>query len=260
MSSDHRDASRQSSKPPESSDGGLLDRAGEIFLSVRELGPVARDEEIDRLCAGTIELKKLVLLLVRGDRAPLPVESLAEDIRAAYDARATTGDDIVEGGAHVRRSDRIGNYKILERIGEGGFGIVYMAEQERPVRRRVALKIIKLGMDTRQVVARFEAERQALALMDHPNIAKVFDAGATETGRPYFVMELVRGLPITEYCQRKKLSIRQRLVPVSQVCDALQHAHQKGIIHRDLKPPNILVAPYDDKPVPKVIDFGLAKA
>ena len=140
-----------------------------------------------------------------------------------------------------KSGDRIGRYKLLEQIGEGGFGVVYMAEQEEPVRRRVALKIIKLGMDTRQVVARFEAERQALAMMEHPNIAKVFDAGATDTGRPYFVMELVKGIPITTYCDANKLSTRERLELFIQVCQAVQHAHQKGIIHRDLKPSNILV-------------------
>jgi serine/threonine protein kinase/WD40 repeat protein len=154
----------------------------------------------------------------------------------------------------------IGRYKLLERIGEGGFGEVWMAEQLEPVKRRVALKIIKLGMDTRQVVARFEAERQALALMDHPNIAKVLDAGATETGRPYFVMELVRGIRITEYCDKNQLSAQQRLSLFIQVCRAVQHAHQKGIIHRDIKPSNILVTLHDGVPVPKVIDFGIAKA
>jgi eukaryotic-like serine/threonine-protein kinase len=156
--------------------------------------------------------------------------------------------------------DRIGRYKLLQQIGEGGCGIVYMAEQEEPLRRRVALKVIKLGMDTRQVIARFEAERQALALMDHPNIAKVHDAGATETGRPYFVMELVRGLKITDYCDEKKLSTQQRLELFMQVCQAVQHAHQKGIIHRDLKPSNILVTVNDGVAIPKVIDFGIAKA
>jgi serine/threonine protein kinase/WD40 repeat protein len=156
--------------------------------------------------------------------------------------------------------DRIGHYKLLQRIGEGGCGIVYMAEQEQPVHRRVALKLIKLGMDTRNVIARFEAERQALALMDHPNIAKVFDAGATETGRPYFVMELVRGVKITDFCEDNNLSTTQRLDLFMQVCRAIQHAHQKGIIHRDIKPSNVLVTVHDGVPVPKVIDFGIAKA
>ena len=154
----------------------------------------------------------------------------------------------------------IGPYKLLEQIGEGGMGVVYMAEQTQPVRRKVALKIIKPGMDTQQVIARFEAERQALAMMDHPNIAKVLDAGATESGRPYFVMELVRGIPITEYCDQHRLPIHERLELFMQVCQAVQHAHQKGIIHRDIKPTNVLVTALDGVPVPKVIDFGIAKA
>src|SRR6266436_2171224 len=156
--------------------------------------------------------------------------------------------------------DRIGRYKLLQQIGEGGCGVVYMAEQEEPMRRRVALKVIKLGMDTEAVIGRFEAERQALAMMDHPNIAKVFDAGTAETGRPYFVMELVRGTKITEFCDRSNLTTPQRLELFIQVCQAVQHAHQKGIIHRDLKPSNILVTVNDGVPVPKVIDFGIAKA
>ncbi|MGB2866193.1 MAG: serine/threonine-protein kinase, partial [Sedimentisphaerales bacterium] len=154
----------------------------------------------------------------------------------------------------------IGRYKLLEMIGEGGMAVVYMAEQQEPIRRKVALKIIKLGMDTKSVIARFEAERQALAMMDHPNIAKVFDAGATETGRPYFVMELVHGVSITEYCDKNKLDTHRRLELLVQVCHAVQHAHQKGIIHRDIKPSNVLVTMHDDKPVPMVIDFGIAKA
>ena len=155
---------------------------------------------------------------------------------------------------------QVGRYKLLEQIGEGGFGVVYMAEQEAPFQRRVALKIIKLGMDTKQVVARFEAERQALAMMNHENIASVFDAGATETGRPYFVMELVRGVPITEYCDRNKLQTDERLQLFISVCKAVQHAHQKGIIHRDLKPSNVMVTLRDGMPIAKVIDFGVAKA
>src|SRR5579884_3227178 len=154
----------------------------------------------------------------------------------------------------------IGPYKLLEQIGEGGMGLVFMAEQTRPVRRRVALKVIKPGMDTRQVVVRFEAERQALALMDHPNIAKVHDAGTTAEGRPYFVMELVKGTPITEYCDQHRLTTRQRLALFRHVCQAVQHAHQKGIIHRDLKPSNVLVSLHDTTPIVKVIDFGIAKA
>ena len=154
----------------------------------------------------------------------------------------------------------IGPYKLLQKIGEGGMGAVFMAEQTQPVRRKVALKVIKAGMDTGQVVARFEAERQALAIMDHPNIARVLDAGATDTGRPFFVMELVKGVPITEYCDRNHLTPRERLELFIPVCQAIQHAHQKGIIHRDIKPSNVLVTLHDGKPVPKVIDFGVAKA
>ena len=160
----------------------------------------------------------------------------------------------------------VGPYKLLQQIGEGGMGTVYMAEQTQPVQRKVALKLMRSGLDSRQVLARFEAERQALALMDHPNIAKVLDAGSTSTepgrdsGRPYFVMELVKGVPITRYCDEHRLSPRERLELFVPVCQAVQHAHQKGIIHRDLKPTNVLVCLYDDKPVPKVIDFGLAKA
>jgi eukaryotic-like serine/threonine-protein kinase len=156
--------------------------------------------------------------------------------------------------------DRLGRYKLLQQIGEGGCGVVYMADQEEPVRRRVALKIIKLGMDTRNVIARFEAERQALAMMDHPNIAKVLDVGATDSGRPFFVMELVRGIKMTEYCDQNNLSTRQRIELFIRVCHAIQHAHQKGVIHRDIKPSNILVTLHDGVPVPKVIDFGIAKA
>ncbi len=155
---------------------------------------------------------------------------------------------------------QIGPYQLLEQIGEGGMGIVYVASQKEPIRRKVALKVIKPGMDTREVVARFEAERQALALMDHPNIAKVFDAGATDAGRPYFAMELVKGTPITEYCDRHQLSTRERLELFVTLCHAVQHAHQKGVIHRDLKPSNLLVEVHDVRPVPKIIDFGVAKA
>src|SRR5205807_4715167 len=154
----------------------------------------------------------------------------------------------------------IGPYKLLEQIGEGGFGVVFMAEQTEPVRRKVALKVLKPGMDTRQVTARFEAERQALAIMEHPNIAKVFDGGATASGRPFFVMELVKGGPITRYCDEHSLTPKQRLELFLPVCRAVQHAHQKGVIHRDLKPSNVLVTTYDGRPTPKVIDFGVAKA
>ncbi len=179
----------------------------------------------------------------------------SEETSAPGGTGSTGSPPIVEGpGSHI------GPYRLLQEIGEGGMGVVYMAEQEKPVRRRVALKIIKPGMDTSQVIARFEAERQALALMDHQHIAKVLDAGATETGRPYFVMELVRGVPITEYCDRNQLTPKERLELFVPVCNAIQHAHQKGIIHRDIKPSNVLVTLYDGKPVAKVIDFGVAKA
>jgi WD40 repeat protein len=154
----------------------------------------------------------------------------------------------------------IGRYRLLEQIGEGGFGVVYMSEQQEPVQRKVALKIIKPGMDTKEVIARFEAERQALALMDHPNIARVLDAGTTAAGRPYFVMELVRGIPLTDYCDQSGLPLRERLRLFIKVCQAVQHAHQKGVIHRDIKPSNVLVTLHDGEPVPKVIDFGVAKA
>ena len=154
----------------------------------------------------------------------------------------------------------IGPYRLLERVGEGGMGEVWLAEQTQPIHRQVALKVIKAGMDTKQVVARFEAERQALALMDHPAIARVFDAGATPQGRPYFVMEYVRGETITAYATRHKLTVRERIDLFLIVCEGVQHAHQKGIIHRDLKPSNVLVTVRDDRPMPKVIDFGVAKA
>jgi len=179
-----------------------------------------------------------------------------EESRRQEDAGATASwDQLLE-----KPGGRIGRYELLNVLGEGGMGIVYLAEQKEPIRRRVALKVIKPGMDSKRVIARFEAERQALALLDHPNIAQVYDAGTTDGGRPYFVMEYVQGLPITEYCDRHKLSIDDRLTLFQQVCDAVQHAHQKGIIHRDIKPSNILVTAERDKAIPKVIDFGVAKA
>ncbi|MGH7140176.1 MAG: serine/threonine-protein kinase, partial [Pirellulales bacterium] len=190
-------------------------------------------------------------LLAAGDQAGSFLESPA----VAPALVATVERPIAE-----RPGTMIGPYKLLEQIGEGGFGVVFMAEQTQPVRRKVALKVLKPGMDTRQVVARFEAERQALAIMDHPNIAKVHDGGATPSGRPYFVMELVKGVPITEFCDHNQLTPRQRLELFIHVCQAVQHAHQKGIIHRDLKPSNILVVVHDTTPVVKVIDFGVAKA
>jgi serine/threonine protein kinase len=172
----------------------------------------------------------------------------------------TRGGETWEGARREGPGGQIGPFKILRRIGEGGFGAVFEAEQEHPVKRRVALKVIKLGMDTHEVIARFESERQALAMMDHPHIARVLDAGATDSGRPYFVMELVEGQPISSFCDAQHLSIVERLTLFHQVCAAVQHAHTKGIIHRDLKPSNVLVSPLDGQPFAKVIDFGIAKA
>jgi len=164
------------------------------------------------------------------------------------------------GGSAQGLGGKIGPYKLLSILGEGGYGVVYLAEQQKPIRRQVALKIIKPGMDTKEVIARFEAERQALALLDHPNIASVHDAGTTKSGLPYFVMEFVKGVPITEHCDRQKSSIEERLGLFTDICDAIQYAHQKGIIHRDIKPSNILVSFDRERAVPKVIDFGIAKA
>src|SRR5450755_4302263 len=169
-------------------------------------------------------------------------------------------DATLSEGSLLSSVQSIGPYRLVQRQGVGGMGEVWRAEQTEPLRRTVALKLIKAGMDTKAVVARFDSERQALALMDHPNIAKVFDAGATPEGRPYFVMEYVPGLPITDYCDKHRLTLKERLALFMQVCEGVQHAHQKAIIHRDLKPSNVLVQELDQKPVPKIIDFGLAKA
>jgi serine/threonine protein kinase/tetratricopeptide (TPR) repeat protein len=206
-----------------------------------------REAYLAQVCGNDALLRKQVLALLEAD------PGMTTPSPAVVEPDATT--DLGE-----RPGTQVGPFKLLEQIGEGGMGVVYMADQQAPVRRRVALKIIKPGMDTRQVIARFEAERQALALMDHSNIARVLDAGATSTGRPYFVMELVRGVPITEYCDKNRLPVTERLGLFVQVCHAVQHAHQKGIIHRDLKPSNVLVTLVDGVPVPKVIDFGVAKA
>ena len=215
----------------------------------------ARAAYLDEACRPDLALRQRVEALLRavenaGDFLEDPPTELS-----AGEQSTLLRDELSE-----KPGDKIGRYKLLQQIGEGGCGVVYMAEQEEPVRRRVALKVIKLGMDTKSVIARFEAERQALALMDHPNIAKVLDAGATETGRPYFVMELVRGIKITDYCDQNNLSTDARLKLFTQVCHAIQHAHQKGIIHRDIKPSNILVTQNEKEAVPKVIDFGIAKA
>ncbi|MCX5643318.1 MAG: serine/threonine-protein kinase [Phycisphaerae bacterium] len=202
-------------------------------------------------CGGDTALLARVEALLRVHASKTSfIERVADSLQLTIDVPL-----MVEGPGTV-----IDRYKLLEKIGEGGMAVVYMAEQQEPIHRKVALKIIKLGMDTRQVIARFEAERQALALMDHPSIAKVLDAGATETGRPYFVMELVTGVSITEYCDKNNLSTKDRLALFLQVCHAVQHAHQKGIIHRDLKPSNVMVTHHDGQPIPKVIDFGIAKA
>ena len=227
-------------------------RAREIFAAAADKREGERTVYVRAECGDDSELHHHITSLL-----------LAHDRAGGFLAGATVGafqipgdpQTVTEGPGTV-----IGRYKLLQLIGEGGFGVVYMAEQEHPVRRKVALKVIKPGMDTRQVVARFEAERQALALMEHPNIARVLDGGATESGRPYFVMELVKGVPLTEYCDQQMLTNAQRLELFLPVCRAVQHAHQKGVIHRDLKPSNVLVTMHDGLPVPKVIDFGIAKA
>jgi len=206
---------------------------------------------LEQICAGDQALRNRVEALLEAH------EQSQEFLASGHVQPAPT----VECPALAERPGAvIGRYRLMEKIGEGGMGTVFAAEQDRPIRRKVAVKVIKPGMDSKDVVARFEAERQALALMDHPNIAKVLDAGNTETGRPYFVMELVRGIPITEYCDSNKLSVNERLQLFVPVCHAVQHAHQKGIIHRDLKPSNVLVTLHDGAPVPKIIDFGVAKA
>jgi WD40 repeat protein/serine/threonine protein kinase len=222
-----------------------------IFLTALEKEAAERTAYLDAACGGDAELRRQVdALLAEHAGAGNFLEGRAVDEHAP---KAPTRPLEQPGSV-------IGPYKLLQQIGEGGMGVVFMAEQQEPVRRKVALKIIKPGMDSRLVLARFEAERQALALMDHPHIAKVLDAGTTNQGRPYFVMELVKGVPITQYCDERRLTPKDRLELFVPVCQAIQHAHQKGIIHRDLKPSNLLVALYDGKPVPKVIDFGVAKA
>lgn len=219
-----------------------------LFIEALDRPAEERAAFLESACAGDVALRERIgRLLVSYDQAadfmaqPALVPPVAD----------FPGPNVVE---------QIGPYRVIRQLGEGGMGIVFLAEQEEPVRRTVALKVIRPGLDTRQVIARFEAERQALALMDHPNIARVLDAGTTATGRPYFVMELVQGIPITRYCDEQRLTPRERLTLFLPVCQALQHAHQKGIIHRDLKPSNVLVALYDGRPAPKVIDFGVAKA
>ena len=222
-----------------------------IFAVAIKLPADQRSAYLDRACGTNADLRREIESLLRAHEATgvfLPDQS------ARFEP--TSIDEAVPECAGTM----IGAYKLMEQIGEGGMGLVFVADQQRPVRRKVALKIIKPGMDTRDIIARFEAERQALALMDHPNIARVLDAGTTESGRPFFVMELVKGIPIIAYCDEWQLTARDRLELFVSVCQAVQHAHSKGIIHRDLKPSNILVAPHDGVPVVKVIDFGVAKA
>ncbi len=250
-----------------------------IFLEALEKDPAEREAFLLHACGGDERLAAGVRALLRAheqtdnvlDAAPPGLElfgpQAADENVHAGEGEASAGageagpatDDLADGIVE-RPGSTIGPYRLMEQIGEGGFGLVFVAEQLQPVQRKVALKIVKPGMDTRDVIARFEAERQALALMDHPNIARVLDAGATQTGRPYFVMELVRGIPITEFCDQSRLGLRERLELFIHVCQAVQHAHLKGIIHRDLKPSNVLVTLHDGTPVVKVIDFGIAKA
>jgi WD40 repeat protein/serine/threonine protein kinase len=229
-------------------------REAALFQAASQLTGPARSSFLDAACGDDSVLRRrLEALLGAHDQSEGLLAEPAAGARGTLKIEFTDPPDEAVG-------QKIGRYKILEKVGEGGWGVVYVAEQTEPVRRRVALKVIKLGMDTKAVVARFEAERQALAMMDHPNIARVLDAGSTETGRPYFVMELVRGIKITDYCDQNNLPTLGRLALFIKICQAIQHAHQKGIIHRDIKPSNILVTLHDGVPVPKVIDFGIAKA
>ncbi|MBI3886033.1 MAG: serine/threonine protein kinase, partial [Opitutae bacterium] len=219
----------------------------DLFADAAELPPADRATFLDRACAGDPALRtRLDALLAAHDAA-------GDFLDCPPVSRPLAGSEEKPG-------DELGRYTLVKAVGEGGCGVVYLAEQRAPVRRQVALKVIKLGMDTRSVIARFEAERQALALMDHPDIARVFDAGATAAGRPFFVMEFAAGVPITKFCDDHRLPVAARLELFARICLALQHAHQKGIVHRDVKPSNILVALRDGVPAPKVIDFGIAKA
>ena len=224
----------------------------DIFVEAEGISdPAERQQFLDRACGGDENLRDRIDKLLSAhseNEGFIPVDP-NEQTKFSLETAPREGEGSI-----------IGRYKLLQNIGEGGCGVVYMAEQQTPVVRRVALKIIKLGMDTKQVIARFEAERQALAMMDHPNISKVLDAGATDNGRPFFVMELVRGVRITEFCDQQNLDTKERLKLFMDVCSAIQHAHQKGVIHRDIKPSNILVTMHDHKSVPKIIDFGIAKA
>src|SRR5262245_39353994 len=222
----------------------------ELFAAAIEKPVEERAAFLDDACGGDASLRAQLEALVSAHDRP---DSLLDE--PACDETLQIAHPLAEDVGTM-----IGPYKLLEHIGEGGFGAGFMAEQTHPVKRKVALKVLKPGMDTRQVIARFEAERQALALMDHPNIARVFDGGATDSGRPYFVMELVRGIPITDYCDQSNLPVPERLELFVTVCRAVQHAHQKWIIHHDIKHSNVLVTLQDDKPVVKIIDFGVAKA
>jgi serine/threonine protein kinase/WD40 repeat protein len=258
-------------------------RVKELFVAALDLpDPQARQALLERECAADVELRQRLEVLLKAHDDPVsaldrplaavgPVAAnavqpgAAEAPTSAPSEKSPAGPALAEATSSHSPSEGVGTviaekYKLLESLGQGGMGAVFMAQQTAPVKRLVALKLIKLGMDSRQILTRFEAERQALALMDHPNIARVFDAGATDSGRPYFVMELVKGVPITRFCDERQLSTRERLELFIPVCQAIQHAHQKGVIHRDIKPTNVLVALYDDRPVPKVIDFGVAKA
>lgn len=236
--------------------GSNLERQEEILKEALDRAGTERDQYLDESCGDDPDFRREIeeLIEAHGDAHSL----LGRVQGMAKGANLSTLLEV--DGVGEEPGDHIGPYQLLQKIGEGGFGAVYLAEQAEPVQRRVALKIIKAGMDSREVIARFEVERQVLAMMEHPNIAKVFDAGATERGRPYFVMELVKGVPITEYCDQVELSTRDRLALFIEVCGTVQHAHQKGIIHRDLKPSNIMVTLHEEKPVVKVIDFGIAKA
>jgi serine/threonine protein kinase len=239
------------------------------FAALNVPDAALRARFLERACTGDARLRLAVdeMLLAHADAERFFANGRAAVSAPEIDAQTAAAIRETNGGmlpdnffTDEQIGSRVGRYKLLKKIGEGGCGIVYLAEQEEPVRRHVALKVIKLGMDTKSVIARFEAERQALAMMDHPNIARVLDAGATESGRPFFVMELVRGTRITKYCDEHQLATWKRLALFIQVCRAIQHAHQKGVIHRDIKPSNILVSLHDSVPVPKVIDFGIAKA
>src|SRR5882724_7086300 len=237
-----------------------LQKAREVFLhAVGKLSPEKWDGYVGEACGGDVELEQQVGQLLQVHReAGSFLDRPAAAVGATGVFTPAPGEESAAVPPRERPGTMIGPYKLLQQIGEGGMGTVFMAEQQHPVQRKVALKVIKPGMDSRQVIARFEAERQALALMDHVNIARVLDAGTTASGLPYFVMELVHGVPITRYCDDNHLTPRERLELFVPVCQAIQHAHQKGIIHRDIKPSNVMITLYDGKPVPKVIDFGVA--